>query len=313
MIRAADEIISKVKQLGRRKKWTVVVANAQDRDVLAAVGEVYDEGIARTILVGDEDRIRYLCKRIEINADKFEVIHAKDTEEAAFLAVQTVAEGKADLLMKGFMSTAMLLKTVLNKSFGLKVKNTLSHCAVLSVPTYHKLLNITDGGMVVEPSFEQKLEIIENAITVSRALGINKPKITLLAATDVINPGMPASMDGAVLSKMADRGQIKDVFIDGPLTFDQAVQRSSSEHMGIQGGVTGDTDVIVVSSIEEGNIISKSLILFAGAIFAGVIVGAKVPVSLVSRTDSSLSKKASIALGLLVADYLKREGVFHVG
>jgi phosphate butyryltransferase len=215
--------------------------------------------------------------------------------------------GEADIIMKGFLPTSSLLRAVLAKNRGLRRSEVLSHCAVLSHSEYPRLLNITDGGMVVNPDFNQKVKIIENAVTVMRALGVEKPRVALLAATDIVNPEMPRAVEDAIIAKMADRGQIKNAVVDGPLTLDAATMPNVAEYYGINSPVAGQADVLVANSIEEGNIISKSLILFGEAVFSGVIVGAAVPVSLVSRSDPPKNKLASVAIAVILSDYLQRQ------
>jgi phosphate butyryltransferase len=261
------------------------------------------------VLVGDERKIRMLADELNLDISAFEIVNASEIEDAAGHAADLAASGDADIVMKGFLPTSTLLKAVLSKERGLRRSDVLSHCAVLSHPDYPRLLNITDGGMVVNPDFNQKVRIIENAVTVMRSLGIDKPRIALLAATDIVNPEMPRAVEDAIIAKMADRGQIKNAVVDGPLTLDAATMPNVAEYYGINSPVAGQADVLVANSIEEGNIISKSLILFGNAVFCGVIVGAAVPVSLVSRSDPPRNKLASVAVAVVLSDYLQREEV----
>ncbi len=285
----------------------VAVAAAEDSAVLQAVVEAKAQGIADAILVGNRDKICRLADQLHLDISGFSHKAADEVEAAASRAAKLAASGEADIVMKGFLPTSKLLKAVLAKEHGLKRSEVISHCAVLSIETYPRLLNITDGGMVVNPDFNQKIKIIENAVIVSKALGISRPKVALLAATDVVNPNMPRAMEDAVIAKMADRGQIRDAIVDGPLSLDAATLPKVAELFGIESPVAGQADVLVTNSIEEGNIISKSLILFGGAVFCGVIVGAAVPVSLVSRSDPPRNKLASVAIAVVLSDYLQRE------
>jgi phosphate butyryltransferase len=210
--------------------------------------------------------------------------------------------------MKGFVSTSTLLKGVLDRRFNLRAGPTLSHVAVLTIPGYHKLLLITDGGMMVKPTLEQRLDILKNAIVVGRALGIDPVRVALSAADEEITSRMPQTEEDARLLEMVKREKITGCEVAGPMAFDNAVSAEIAAREGIDNPVAGKADVYLVGSIEECNITTKSMIIFAGAIFAGVIIGAKVPVSLVSRTDPIIGKKTSIALACLVADYYQRNG-----
>ncbi len=305
-LRSAGEIIDRAREIGWSKPMKLAVAAANDRDVLSAVVEARMERIVEPVLVGDKEKIVKTAEELSLDITGIPIYDIKGEAEAAAKTAELAADNEVQIVMKGFLQTSTLLKTILKPEYRLKLHNTISHCAVLTVPGYHKLLNITDGGMVLEPDLQQKLYIIKNAVLVSNALGIQKPKIALHAASDMVNPHMPSSIVSAVIAKMAQRMQLGDVLVDGPLTLDCALMPGVAIYAGIESQVAGDADVLVVSSIEEGNIISKAMINFGDAIFAGVVVGAKVPISLVSRTDSSMHKKASIALSVVLADYICR-------
>ncbi len=306
-IRDWQGIIKRAQEISAKRMRNVVVAAAADGSVIQAVADARAQSIADATLVGNAEKIRRLADEHEIDISKLYITDSPDVEEAAARSADMAASGDADVIMKGFLPTSVLLKAVLSKKRGLRRSDVLSHCAVLSPPDYPRLLNITDGGMVVSPDFKQKVKIIENAVSVSRALGIEKPRIALLAATDVVNPDMPRAVEDAIIAKMADRGQISNAVVDGPLTIDAATQPNVAEYYGISSPVAGVADVLVANSIEEGNIISKSLILFGGAVFCGVIVGAAVPVSLVSRSDPPRNKLASVAIAVVLSEYLRRE------
>jgi phosphotransacetylase len=281
---------------GRRK--TVAVAAAQDADVIDAVSQAQADGFIDGILVGDARKIRALAEQNGANLEHLTVVDEPDVDRAAHAAVRLAADRKADVIMKGFLPTSAILKVVLDKQYGLRGPNTLSHCAVLDIPGYHKLLNFTDGGMVVKPTPAQKLEIIDNAVLIGRALGISPVKVALSVVDTPELMVEASSKTGGTL-------------IDGPLSFEQATSKSAARSYGLRGEVAGDTDVYVVDSIEECNVVAKSLINFADAVFAGVIVGAKVPVSLVSRTDTVRNKKASLAIACLIADYYAQNRVWE--
>lgn len=281
---------------GRRK--TVAVAAAQDIDVIDAVSQAQADGFVDGILVGDAKKIGELAEQGGANLTHLKIVDEPDVHRAAHAAVELAADKKADVIMKGFLPTSAILKVVLDKQYGLRGPNTLSHCAVLDIPGYHKLLNFTDGGMVVKPTPAQKLEIIDNAVLIGRALGISPVKVAL----SVVNT--------AELMVDASR-KTGDMLIDGPLSFEQATSRSAAKQYGLRSDIAGDADAYVVDSIEECNVVAKSLINFADAVFAGVIVGAKVPVSLVSRTDTVRNKKASLAIACLIADYYTQNRIWE--
>jgi phosphate butyryltransferase len=294
----------------QHRRTRVAVAAAQDADVISAVAQAQRDGFLSAVLVGDADRIKSIAASESVDISNLEVVNCVDVSEAAHEAVRIAANGDADAIMKGFLPTSALLKTVLDKDYHLRAANTLSHCAVLEIPGYHKLLNFTDGGMVVKPDIEQKVQILENAVLVARALGLSPVKVALSGASERISDAFPHTFSDAESVKPEAGRRLKDVVIQGPLPFDLATSRTAAEYRAYEGPVLGDADIYLVDSIEEGNIVAKSLIQFAGAIFAGVIVGAKVPVSLVSRTDTVMNKKASLALACVVADYYKRENVW---
>jgi phosphate butyryltransferase len=306
-LRDWQEIVAKAKQISAGRMRKVAVAGAEDPAVLQAVVDAKAQGIADGILIGNPDKIKELAASLNLDLTGLKIEPAKDAAAAASRAADLAVLKQADVIMKGFLPTSTLLKAVLAKDKGLKRSEVMSHCAVLSLPTYPRLLTVTDGGMVVSPDMNQKIEIIKNAITVMHALGISTPRVALMAASDMVNPNMPRAVEDAVIAKMADRGQIRGAIIDGPLTLDSATMPEVAKSYFVDSPVAGRADVLVASSIEEGNIISKSLILFGGAVFCGVIAGAGVPVSLVSRSDPPRNKLASVAIAVVLSDYLSRE------
>lgn len=296
MITRLEELIQRAKD---GKKRTLSVAVAQDKPVLEAVTEAVKLGIVDAILVGDEAKIKEICKDENYNLDNIEIVNEKDIIKAAARAVEFVSKGQADFIMKGMLGTAPLLKAVLNKEANLRGNSLLSHVMIYGVKNYPKLIFLTDGGMVPYPELKDKIEIINNAVKVAHALGIDNPKVAPLCAVEVVNPSMQATLDAAALSQMSKRGQIKSCIIDGPLALDNAISKEAAEHKGIHSPVAGEADILLVPNIEAGNLLGKSLTYFAGAENAGIIVGAKCPVVLVSRADSAKSKLYSIALGAL--------------
>jgi len=310
-LRSADQLIERAKAIaheGRKKR--VAVAAAQDVDVIGAVAQAQADGFIAGVLVGDIDSIRELADQHHIDLGKLELVDQKNVTEAAHAAADLAAHDGADLIMKGFLPTSALLKTVLDKRHNLRATDTLSHCAVLDIPGYHKLLNFTDGGMVVKPDVRQKLAILENAVLVGRALGCNPVKVALSGAVNTPEARMPHTLTDReeIIPEVARR--MKDVLVQAPVTFDVAVSPDLAAVHRVEGGVAGDADVFLVDSIEECNIVVKSLIHFAATIFAGVIVGARVPVSLVSRTDTVMNKKASLALACVLADYYQQSRIW---
>ncbi|EYE89465.1 phosphate butyryltransferase [Fervidicella metallireducens AeB] len=299
MVRNFGELIEIAKQKPRMK---LSVAAAQDDEVLLAVDAARKMGIVEAILVGDKAKIEKIAEEASIDITEYEIIDCRDLVESARIAVSLVSQGKADFLMKGLIGTADLLRAVLDKEIGLRGKNLLSHVMVYDVPTYHKLVFLTDGGMVTYPDLGQKVQIVQNAVTVAKALGVNPIHVAPLCAVEVINPDMQATLDAAALTKMNQRGQIKDCVIDGPLALDLAISKEAAKHKGVSSPVAGEADILLVPNIESGNLLGKSLTYFANAKSAGVIMGAKCPIVLVSRADTHESKLNSIALGSLVAN-----------
>lgn len=297
MVKKLDELIQLAK---KREKKTIAIAAAQDKVVLEAVIQAVKDNIVEAILVGDKTNIEEIAKELNINLDSVKIIDEANVNKAAAKAVDLVRSGEAQFLMKGILGTADLLKAVLNKEAGLKTSSLLSHVMIYDIPTYHKLLFLTDGGMVPYPELNDKVGIINNAVKIAHALEIEKPKIAPICAVEVVNPSMQATLDAAALSSMNKRGQIKGCIIDGPLALDNAISEEAAHHKGIVSEVAGDSDILLVPNIEAGNFLGKSLTYFAKAESAGVIVGAKCPVVLVSRADSAKSKLYSIALGAVL-------------
>lgn len=297
MIRKLEELISLAKE---RQKKTIAIAAAQDKVVLEAVVQAVKDNIVDAILVGDKKKILSLGEELNLDLSNMRIEDECDINKAAAKAVELVSRGEAQFLMKGILGTADLLKAVLNKEAGLKTNNLLSHVMIYEVPTYHKLLFLTDGGMVPYPELKDKIGIINNAVKVAHSLQIEKPMVAPICAVEVVNPSMQATLDAAALATMNKRGQIKGCIIDGPLALDNAISKEAAHHKGIVSEVAGETDILLVPNIEAGNFLGKSLTYFAQAESAGVIVGAKCPVVLVSRADSAKSKLYSIALGAVL-------------
>ncbi|MCX7950619.1 MAG: phosphate butyryltransferase [Clostridiales bacterium] len=298
MIKTFDEILDKVK-CGETKK--IAVAVAQDEPVLEAVRDAKKLGLADAVLVGDKQKIEEIANTLGIDLNDFEVIDEKDNAKAAMKAVELVSTKKADMLMKGLVDTATFLRAVLDKEKGLRTGRVLSHVAVFEVPALQRILMVTDAAMNVAPDLNTKKQILENAVKVAHAIGIEMPKVAPVAAVEVVNPDMPPTLDAAALSKMNDRGQIKGCIVDGPLAIDNALSEEAAKHKGIKSPVAGHADIILVPNIETGNVMYKTLTYTANAKNGGILIGAAAPVILTSRADSNESKLYSIALACLVA------------
>lgn len=295
-----------VKEAQTASKMKLAVAAAQDKDVLKAVVEAHKLNIVDPILVGNEPKIKKVIEELKVDKNLFPIIHMEDLDEAALEAVKLVSTGEADFIMKGLLDTSTLLKAVLNKEFGLRTGKLLSHVMVFEIPAYHKLLLLTDGGMNIEPRLKEKKEITDNAILVSRALGNKDIKVACLSASEKVNEKIKSSLDGANLKEIAEKGTFgPNIYVEGPIAFDLAVSKAAADIKGFTSLVAGETDILLVPTIEVGNGIGKTLTYMAGAKSAGVIMGAKVPVVLVSRADPAETKLYSIALGSLIASEIQ--------
>ncbi|MBZ4644755.1 MAG: phosphate butyryltransferase [Petroclostridium sp.] len=293
MVRSMKEIIDFSKNLGKKK---IAVAVAQDEDVLQSIHQAYNLGLIDVSLVGDKEKIFQIADKLNIDVSRYDIVKELDKVKAARIAVDMVSSGRADVLMKGMINTADLLKVVLDKDIGLRTNRVLSHIAVIEIENYHKLLFVTDGGMNIAPDLKQKADIIQNAVNVANSLGIEKPKVAVLASVEMINPAMQCTLDAAALSKMADRGQIKNCIIDGPLAMDNAINLDAAKHKGIESEVAGDADILLVPDIEAGNILLKSLVFLGKGTPCGIIAGSKAPIVVTSRADDYKAKLYSIAL-----------------
>ncbi|MDW0117299.1 phosphate butyryltransferase [Sporosarcina thermotolerans] len=280
---------------------TVAVASAADPEVLQAVEMAMMRGIASFILVDNEELLKRLIKSRfpELESNPYiSIEHADTIQEAAEKAVRFVSTGEAQVLMKGNLPTAIVLKAVLNSEYGLRTGKVLSHVAAFEVDGYNRLLFVTDAGMNIAPNLEEKAQIIRNSVAVAKACGVAVPIVAPLAAIETINPVMIPTTDAAALVVMNQRGQIKDCIVDGPLALDNAVSVKSAQHKGIVSDTAGKADILVVPSIEAGNILYKSLMYFANAKVGGIIQGARAPIVLTSRSDSAETKLYSLALAI---------------
>lgn len=298
MIKNFDELLDIAVKKGPKK---ISVACAQDDDVLKAIKMAYDMGIVNGYLVGNEPQIREIANEIGLDVSGFEIIHIEDLAAASLKAVELVSTGKADLVMKGMVDTSIILKAVLNKEVGLRTGNALSHVAIFDVPTYHKILLVTDAAMNIAPDLNTKKQIIENTLFVTRALEIELPNVGVIAAKEKVTESMIATVDAGELVKMNQDGLITGCKVGGPFALDNAVSKEAAVIKGIKDPMAGDVDVLLCPTIEAGNVLYKALNFLASAKSAGIIVGAKAPIVLTSRADSDDSKLNSIALGVLMA------------
>jgi len=292
-----DQLLASVKS---KEKKRLAIASAEGEEIVEAVKRATDAGILQAVLIGDGAKITDFCQNLNFDLDKVEIVDAKDPKLASQLAVELVKRKKADMLMKGKVDTSTLLKAILDKEKGLKGGRLLSHVALVEVENYHKLMLVTDGGININPDVNKKVDILKNAIEVARNLGIEKPKVSCLAAVESVNPEMQETLDAAVLVKMAERGDIEDVTIDGPVAFDIAVDSQSARMKGIISPVAGDTDIFLVPDIAAGNIFVKALIYLAKARVGGIVVGGGAPILLLSRSDTAAMKLYSMALGAAI-------------
>ncbi|MDQ0161411.1 phosphate butyryltransferase [Aeribacillus alveayuensis] len=293
-----EDLLTKAAQLEDK---TVAVAQAEDEEVIEAVYTSLEKRLARFILFGEEEKIRFYLKEKGIREDGVKIVHTTSKEMSAEMAVKAVKAREADVLMKGNIPTATILKAVLNKEYGLRTGKVLSHVAVFEVPEYDRFIIVTDAAMNIAPDLHQKSQIITNAVEIANSIEINLPKVAPIAAVETVNPAMQATLDAAALTQMNKRGQIKNCIVDGPLALDNAVSMKAAEHKGIKSEVAGQADVLLVPAIEAGNILYKSLIYFAKAKVGAVIAGAKAPIVLTSRADSAESKLYSLALAICSA------------
>ncbi|MFJ8366256.1 phosphate butyryltransferase [Bacillus sp. R-CC1] len=291
-----------IDQAAGKPKKTVAVAVAEDHEVIEAVAKAIKLQLAQFRLYGNQEKIMGMLEEHGLQtSEHVEVIATMSSAEAAELSVKAVRNGEADVLMKGNIPTANILKAVLNKEWGLRKGSVLSHVAAFEVPNYNRLIFVTDAAMNIAPDVTQKAAIIQNTVEVAQAIGIDLPKVAPIAAVEVVNPAMQATIDAAMLTQMNRRGQIKDCIVDGPLALDNAVSQIAAEHKGIVSDVAGKADILLVPTIEAGNVLYKSLVYFADAKVGAMIAGAKAPIVLTSRADSAETKVYSLALAVATA------------
>jgi phosphate butyryltransferase len=293
-----QELILSIQE--KRAPRRVALAAAEDSHSLEAIFLAAREGIAAPVLVGKTAKIEEILDSLKVGSAQYTIVGVEDGEDPAKAAVQMIRSGRADILMKGKLETANLLKAVVDKTDGINSGQMMSHLAVLELPGYHKLLAITDGGMVLSPDLRQKQSIIENAAKTLIKMGCTEPKIAVLAGVETVNPKMPETLDAAELVRLNKEGKLQGCLIEGPISYDLAMSPESARIKGYTGKYCGDFDVLVVPSMTTGNILSKALIYNAGAKMAGLVVGAEVPIVLTSRGATTEEKYLSLVLASAV-------------
>lgn len=279
---------------------SIGVAWPDELEVLLAIAEASEMGLARFVLAGDVSRIRAQAEAHQIDLTGMTLIDEPDPQSAALRIMRMIAAGEAQVAMKGQVETRIFLHAALDKEVGLRTGRLLSHVALFEIPNYPRLIFVSDAGVVILPTLEQKVEIVQNAVEVAQKIGIDKPKVAILGANEMVNPKLPVSLDAASLSKMADRGQIKGALVDGPLALDNAVSVEAARIKGIVSPVAGEADILITPDLESGNMLAKSITYFAGGCMIGVVVGAKAPLIVTSRSDDHRAKLMSIALSVLL-------------
>jgi phosphate acetyltransferase len=277
------------------------VAHPCEESALAGAVEAAQAGLITPILVGPRQKIEETAKSAKVDIEKLEIVDTPHSVESGRQAVALIREGRAEVLMKGSLHTDELMSAIVSRDGGMRTGRRISHVFVMDVPTYHKVLIVTDAAINIAPALEDKVDIVQNAIDLAISLGLEKPKVAILCAVETVNSKMQATLDAAALCKMAERGQIKGGILDGPLAFDNAISRAAAKTKGIKSEVAGDPDILLAPDLEAGNILAKQLSFLANADSAGLVLGARVPVILTSRADSVRARIASCGVAKLVA------------
>ena len=294
--------IRKLKELEHlvksKRTYKMAVAYGQDEDTILAVQRAVQEKIVEAVLIGDEKTILDVCRKLKVSPDLFEILDEPDEKKSGDRAVRMIIEGKAQLLMKGLISTPYFLKPILNKEYNLIPKDgVLSHTTLLEVSSYDKLIIVSDVAMIPYPDLNQKIQMINFNVKIAHKLGIENPKVAIIAANEKVSDKMPCTLDAAVISKMAERKQIKGAIIDGPLALDVAISKRACEVKGLKSAVEGYADILIMPTIEAGNVFYKSVTILGRGTMAAVVTGAPFPAILTSRADDDDSKFYSIVLG----------------
>lgn len=299
MIKTIEGLLEKARQIDTK---TLVVACAADKHVLEAVELARKDNIIKGILVGDVFLIKKILTELDINLDNYKYVDILDKTEACLESVKLVNTDESYFLMKGLVESSIILKAALNKEFGLRTNNRISHVSVLEVSSHPKLIFMSDGAMNIKPNLDEKRQIIENSVVIAHALGLTVPKVGIIAAVEKVNPQMDATLDAVELIKMNKNNIIKDCIVGGPFAMDNAINKEAAILKGVTDPIAGDVDILIMPRIEAGNIFYKTMMFLGNAQGASIIAGAKKPIVLTSRADSTLSKYHSIALGALVVD-----------
>jgi phosphate acetyltransferase len=288
------------------------VAHPCEETALEGALDAAAHGLIAPILVGPEAKIREIAAKKGMNLGSARIVDAQHSHDSAAKAVALVRQGEAEILMKGSLHTDELLSAVVARETGLRTGRRISHVFIMDVPTYHKVLVITDAAINIAPALEDKADICQNAIDLAISLGVERPKLAILAAVETINSKMQATLDAAALCKMAERGQIKGAALDGPLAFDNAISSEAAKIKGIKSEVAGDPDILLAPDLEAGNMLAKQLSFLANADSAGLVLGARVPIVLTSRADSVRARIASCGVAVLVAHARRRPQAISV-
>lgn len=283
----------------KEDKLSLAVAAAEDEVVLSSIKQAAELELIDPILIGARKQIEKLANKIDYQPDR--IIGTDSKWESAQAAMSLIADGEADYPMKGLLSSETMLKALLNKEYKLRRDRLLSVVTLINLEQQNKMIIMTDGGMNIAPDLEEKIQIIENAVEIAQALGIEKAKVAALAAVEDVNSKMPVTKEAATLAKMSDRGQIEGAIVDGPLALDNAISKEAAKHKGIDSPVAGEADILLVPNIEVGNVLYKSLVFYAGHDSASLVMGAKVPLVFTSRADKTMTKFYSILLGKMAA------------
>ena len=297
-IKTFEELMQAAKEKG---PLTVAIASAHEQEILLAARDAEELGIADCVLVGDRQAINDIARESDIDVKRMMILDEPNPKKAAHRVMELVSLGHAQITMKGKIETADFLRAALNKQYGIRGGGLLSHVGVFEIPGFDRLLFVSDAGVVVAPDMEQKVELVRNAIFVAQVLGVERPRVAILAATEMVHPKIPTTMDAANLAKMADRGQIRGGLVDGPLALDNAISVESATLKGIKSEVAGRADILITPDIEAGNLLAKAITYFAHGRMAGIVVGGRAPLVVASRSDPHETKLVSIALGVLLA------------
>lgn len=300
-LRRFEPYAQQAREILRKERVRLAVAGADDDDTILAVRVCAEEFGVEAMLFGQAVRIRDLASRAGLSLQGMEIVDAPSPAAAAQMATAQVSSGNAHILMKGQVKTADFMRAVLNPETGLRTGRILSHVAAMDMPEWDRMMFITDSGINISPDLKTKVEIVQNAIDTVRGIGYQKPRVAILAAVEVVNPEMQVTTEAAAISKMAERGQIKGAFVDGPLALDVAVSGEAAAQKGVTGEVAGRADVLVTPNLESGNMLAKGMLYFGRAIMAGLVAGARKPVILNSRADTPENKAASLALAVILS------------